>query len=99
MVLIFFLEVITIWIFVYSSINASKAVNTLSWLSIDKISKLSKNNTKDSCKIADYDLIWVNNKMVRDTKTNKVYPQKDGKIAIVNEEDMTSFNVRLMVVA
>lgn len=63
------------------------------------VSTTQKNNTKDSCKVADYELIWVNSKMVRDTKSNKVYPQKDGKIAIVNEEDMTSFNVRLMVVA
>jgi len=63
------------------------------------VSTTQKNNSKGSCKIADYDLIWVNAKIVKDTKTGKAYPHKDGKFAVMNEEDMTSFNVRMMIVA
>ena len=63
------------------------------------VSTTQKNNSKGSCKIADYDLIWVNNKIVKDTKTGKSYPHKDGKFAIMNEDDMTTFNVRMMIVA
>jgi len=63
------------------------------------VSTTQKNNTKKSCKTADYDLIWVNAKVVRDTKTGKLYSHKDGKFAVMNEEDMTSFNVRMMIVA
>jgi len=62
------------------------------------VSTTQKNNSKGSCKVADYDLIWVNSKIVKDIHTGKVYPHKDGKFAITNEEDMTSFNVRMMVV-
>jgi len=63
------------------------------------VSTTQKNNSKGSCKIADYDLIWVNAKIVKDTKTGKAYPHKDGKFAVMNEEDMTSFNVHMMIVA
>jgi hypothetical protein len=63
------------------------------------VSTTQKNNSKGSCKIADYDLVWVNAKIVKDTKTGKAYPHKDGKFAVMNEEDMTSFNVRMMIVA
>lgn len=63
------------------------------------VSTTQKNNSKGSCKVADYDLIWVNSKIVKDTKTGKAYPHKDGKFAVMNEDDMTSFNVRMMVVA
>jgi hypothetical protein len=63
------------------------------------VSTTQKNNSKGSCKVADYDLIWVNSKIVKDTKTGKAYPHKDGKFAVMNEEDMTSFNVRMMIVA
>jgi len=63
------------------------------------VSTTQKNNSKGQCKIADYDLIWVNGKVVKDIKTGKVYPHKDGKFAIMNEEDMTTFNVRMMIVA
>jgi hypothetical protein len=63
------------------------------------VSTTQKNNSKGQCKVADYDLIWVNSKIVKDTKTGKAYPHKDGKFAVMNEEDMTSFNVRMMIVA
>lgn len=63
------------------------------------VSTTQKNNSKSQCKIADYDLVWVNAKIVKDTKTGKAYPHKDGKFAVMNEEDMTSFNVRMMIVA
>ena len=63
------------------------------------VSTTQKNNSKGSCKVADYDLIWVNSKVVKDVNTGKVYPHKDGKFAIMNEVDMTTFNVRMMVVA
>lgn len=63
------------------------------------VSTTQKNNSKGSCKVADYDLIWVNAKIVKDTKTGKAYPHKDGKFAIMNEDDMTTFNVRMMIVA
>ena len=63
------------------------------------VSTTQKNNSKGSCKVADYDLIWVNSKIVKDTKTGKAYPHKDGKFAIMNEDDMTTFNVRMMIVA
>jgi len=63
------------------------------------VSTTQKNNSKGQCKIADYDLIWVNAKIVKDTKTGKAYPHKDGKFAIMNEDDMTTFNVRMMIVA
>ena len=63
------------------------------------VSTTQKNNSKGSCKVADYDLIWVNAKIVKDTHTGKVYSHKDGKFAILDEDTMTSFNVRMMVVA
>ena len=63
------------------------------------VSTTQKNNSKGQCKVADYDLIWVNAKIVKDTKTGKAYPHKDGKFAIMNEDDMTTFNVRMMIVA
>lgn len=63
------------------------------------VSTTQKNNSKGQCKIADYDLIWVNGKVVKDVNTGKVYPHKDGKFAIMNEDDMTTFNVRMMIVA
>jgi hypothetical protein len=59
------------------------------------VSTTQKNNSKNSCKVADYKLTWVNNKIVKDDKTGKTYAHKDGKFAIVDGE--TSFNVRLMV--
>lgn len=63
------------------------------------VSTTQKNNSKGQCKVADYDLVWVNAKIVKDTKTGKAYPHKDGKFAILDEDTMTSFNVRMMVVA
>lgn len=63
------------------------------------VSTTQKNNSKGQCKVADYDLVWVNAKIVKDTKTGKAYPHKDGKFAIMNEDDMTTFNVRMMIVA
>jgi hypothetical protein len=63
------------------------------------VSTTQPNNSKGKCKVADYDLIWVNKGIVKDTKTGKVYTHKDGKFAILDETTMTSFNVRMMVVA
>ena len=63
------------------------------------VSTTQKNNSKGQCKVADYDLVWVNAKIVKDTKTGKAYPHKDGKFAILDEDTMTSFNVRMMIVA
>ena len=63
------------------------------------VSTTQKNNSKGQCKVADYDLIWVNAKIVKDTKSGKAYPHKDGKFAILDEDTMTSFNVRMMIVA
>lgn len=63
------------------------------------VSTTQKNNSKGQCKVADYDLIWVNKGIVKDTKTGKVYTHKDGKFAILDETTMTSFNVRMMIVA
>jgi len=63
------------------------------------VSTTQKNNSKGQCKVADYDLVWVNSKIVKDTKTGKAYPHKDGKFAILDEDTMTSFNVRMMIVA
>jgi hypothetical protein len=63
------------------------------------VSTTQKNNSKGSCKVADYDLIWVNAKVVKDVNTGKVYPHKDGKFAIMDEDAMTTFNVRMMIVA
>jgi hypothetical protein len=63
------------------------------------VSTTQKNNSKGNCKVADYNLVWINNKMCRDTNTNTVYPHKDGKFAIVDSDTMTSFNVRMMIIA
>ena len=63
------------------------------------VSTTQKNNSKTNCKVADYDLIWVNKTVVKDTNTGKVYSHKDGKFAILDEASMTSFNVRMMIVA
>jgi hypothetical protein len=63
------------------------------------VSTTQKNNSKGQCKVADYELVWVNSKIVKDTKTGKVYPHKDGKFAIMDEDAMTTFNVRMMIVA
>jgi hypothetical protein len=61
------------------------------------VSTTQKNNSKGQCKIADYNLVWLNKKTVKDTNTGIVYPHKDGKFAVVVGE--TAFNVRLMIVA
>jgi hypothetical protein len=63
------------------------------------VSTTQKNNSKGQCKVADYDLIWVNKGVVKDTKTGKVYTHKDGKFAVLDDATMTSFNVRMMIVA
>ena len=61
------------------------------------VSTTQKNNSKTSCKVADFNLIWTNAKTVKDIATGNVYPHKDGKFAVVVGE--TAFNVRMMVVA
>ena len=61
------------------------------------VSTTQKNNSKGQCKVADYNLVWLNKKTVKDTNTGIVYPHKDGKFAVVVGE--TAFNVRLMIVA
>jgi hypothetical protein len=63
------------------------------------VSTTQKNNSKGQCKVADYELIWVNGKVVKDIKSGKVFAHKDGKFAILDETTMTSFNVRMMIVA
>ncbi len=56
-----------------------------------------KNNSKDSCKVANYKMIWLNKTTVKDTITGQVYPHHDGKFSVVVGE--TAFNVRMMVLA
>lgn len=61
------------------------------------VSTTQKNNNKNTCKVADYSLVWLNAKTVKDIKTGVVYPHKNGQFAVVAGE--TSFNVRMMVLA
>ena len=63
------------------------------------VSTTQPNNSKNTCKTADYKMTWVNKNVVRDTTNNKAFAQKDGKFAIVDEQNGTATNVRLMVLA
>jgi len=63
------------------------------------VSTTQPNNSKNTCKTADYKMMWVNKNVVRDRASNKAFAQKDGKFAIVDEVSGTATNVRLMVLA
>ena len=83
------------YVFPYAADGGKSVVNELAENTpILGVSTTQKNNNKDFCKIAEYQFLWVNNKSVKDISTDVIYPHKDGRVVI--KENDAEIKLRLM---
>jgi hypothetical protein len=83
------------YVFPYASDGGRSVVNDLvENTPILGVSTTQKNNNKEFCKVADYQFIWINNKTVKDISTNIIYPHKEGRVVI--KENDSEIKLRLM---